>query len=450
MSNRHQYGITSVVSAFVLLTWLVGCVGGFAPGTTAPATVAIESRVYFTAPDGSDLEVQPGVYRVESAGESRLGLTRTADSVTVLIQASRTTHSETVESVVAMTVSDEDTMHVVLLLPNQTALDAPGSASAVRSRAALSPLAAPHIKQAYSSQLAKAGALRQSAHPMAVPQDMTIFATPIMEVPIPLGTTPKPGSYQASCQNVSQVQRKRLGAGWTMTTLSAQCRTIQGSLVAASLKDPQLCAGDIANNNGVLQCQRAIPTVLGHPIFSLPGGSWQQTCRDAYYHMDSHEIRAQCRTMSGEWRDTSLNTYYACPSVSNDDGWLSCDTAPLPRGPWRGYCKDASIPMPDLGFYAICMRPSDRVWQRTTAGPCTKDVDALDGHLTCGLITGLPKGKWVERCRPVNWDAAEPAITLVCRDNDQAQSAWRVSLSGCPSPLELRYDGSGKNGFFCS
>lgn len=438
------------VNTALLMAFLTADLALAQQAATLP-TVMLDRSIHFSNPEGSDVEVPAGTYHVESAGRSRLRLNSADGGAAFLIQVQSTMHTEAIESPIALTVaSGEDTTHLLLLMPDHTALDALGGASAVRSRAALAPLPAPQIKQAYSSQLAKAGALRQSARPTAVPQDMNIFATPIMEVPIPLGTTPKPGSYQASCQNVSQVQRKRLGAGWTMTTLSAQCRTIQGSLVAASLKDPQLCAGDIANNNGVLQCQRAIPTVLGRPIFALPGGSWQQTCRDAYYHMDSREVRAQCRTISGEWRDTSLNTSYACPSVSNDNGWLSCDTAPLPRGPWRGYCKDASIPMPDLGFYAICMRPSDRVWQRTTAGPCTKDVDALDGHLTCGLITGLPKGKWVERCRPVNWDAAEPAITLVCRDNDQAQSAWRVSLSGCPSPLELRYDGSGKNGFFCS
>ena len=110
---------------------------------------------------------------------------------------------------------------------------------------------------------------------------------------------------------------------------------------------------------------------------------------------------------------------------------------------------EASTPLPGVGFAAICQRPSDRVWQRTMVGPCTKDVDALDGHLTCGLITGLPGGKWVGRCRPVNWDAAEPAITLVCRNNDQTESAFRVSLSNCPSPLVLDYDGTGTGGFHC-
>lgn len=41
-----------------------------------------------------------------------------------------------------------------------------------------------------------------------------------------------------------------------MTTLSALCPNIYGQMVQARLKDPHLCAGDIANNNGVLECRR--------------------------------------------------------------------------------------------------------------------------------------------------------------------------------------------------
>jgi hypothetical protein len=108
------------------------------------------------------------------------------------------------------------------------------------------------------------------------------------------------------------------------------------------------------------------------------------------------------------------------------------------------------IPLPGVGFAAICRRASDGVWQRTTLSACTRDVDVLDGHLTCGSVTGLPGGKWPERCRPVNWDAAEPALTVVCRNNDQTQSGFRVGLSACGRPLALSYDGSGSGGFYCS
>lgn len=292
--------------------------------------------------------------------------------------------------------------------------------------------------------------MRASPVLAATAQDLAIFATPITEVPAPLAMKPAAGSYQASCVNLSQRQTIRVNSSWTLTTLSGQCRNTAGQLVEARLNDPQLCGGDISNNNGVLQCARPLPSVLGRVLLPMPAGSWQQTCRDGYHHMQAHEFRAQCRTISGEWRYASLNTTYPCTSLSNDDGWLSCDTAPLPRGRWRGVCREASLPLAGVGFSAICMRPSDRVWQRTSVGPCTQEVDALDGHLVCGPITGLPEGNWVGRCRPVNWDAAEPAITVVCRNNDQTQAGYRVRMTGCNTPLKLHYDGSGNKGFTCT
>ena len=434
-----------------LLALLAACAGDFVQRPTALATVTLERRLYLTAPDGSDVEFQPGAYQVANAGESRLRVARSGGNAAVLVQAARTTHEEAVESPVALTVAGEDVTHVVLLMPDRTALAAAGSSSGVRSRAAPPPqLSTLQIRQVYGSQILGSGAARRLAVPVAtIQRDLNIFATPVMDLPSPIAMKPAPGSYQASCVGISQVQTIRVNSPWTITTLTAQCRNGAGVLVPARLNDPQTCGPDIANLNGVLECNRPLITALGRVMFPLPAGSWQQTCRDAYHHLQSREVRAQCRTVSGDWRYTSLSTAYACASVSNDNGWMSCDSAQLPRGPWRGYCKEASIPLADVGFAAICMRPSDRVWQRTTVGPCTKEVDALDGHLACGLITGVPSGNWVGRCRPVNWDSAEPAITLVCRNNDKSEAAYRVNISNCPDPRVLHYDGSGVGGFFC-
>lgn len=212
-------------------------------------------------------------------------------------------------------------------------------------------------------------------------------------------------------------------------------------LIAAQLHDPHLCAGDIRNDNGRLRCNRVQGTLL-------PGGSWVQSCLDPYHDPQSNEFRAVCLSSTSlTFRDASLTSMYPCASVSNDEGWMSCDTAPLPRGPWRAHCEEASLPMQGVGFAAICRRASDGVRMRTMLGPCSTDVDVLDGYLTCGLISGLPTGDWSKRCRPVNWNANEPAITLICRNNDQAVVAWRVSFTGCPVPLYLEYDGN--NNFKC-
>jgi hypothetical protein len=270
-----------------------------------------------------------------------------------------------------------------------------------------------------------------------------VFGTEVVEAPIPFTPTPAAGSYQATCTSITQRQYIRIGTPWRRTTLSAQCRATNGTVLATSLDDPQLCVADISNDNGRLVCARA-------PIAPLPGGSWLQSCLDAYYHPQANEIRARCLSRTSlTFRYATLNRAYPCPSVTNDDGWLSCDTAPLPQGPWRAHCKEASLPLAGIGFSALCTRASDNVLQRTTLGPCSTDVDVLDGYLTCGAITGLPTGNWSQRCRPVNWDAKEPAISVLCRNTDQTIVGWRFSFASwqCPTPLFLDYGGN--NDFSC-
>jgi hypothetical protein len=282
-----------------------------------------------------------------------------------------------------------------------------------------------------------------TAAPAATALDMNVFGTQVFELPVPLTPTPAAGSYQATCINITQRQYIRTGTPWTRTTLSAQCRSVSGIMLAAALYDPQLCVGDISNDNGRLGCARA-------PMTPLPGGSWLQSCLDPYYHPQANEIRARCLSKSSlTFRDATLNRAYPCASVTNDDGWLSCDTAPLPQGPWRAHCREASLPLAGIGFSALCIRASDNVLQRTTLGPCSTIVDVLDGYLTCGLISGLPSGNWSQRCRPVNWDAKEPAISVLCRNVDQHIVGWRFSFAAwqCPTPLFLDYGGN--NDFSC-
>jgi hypothetical protein len=476
MSGRRQSGVAWFIAALATLVW----VSGSTADDKAAQTSTFPQKFGVQGPETKSFGfavTQPGpvVIEVQSSGApievtlmgpaSRPVKQRGSGQIRLLAQATPQDIQRSPYWAVQVRTWCEDDCLTAGKLPRSLgsimvqhpradpAKVQAGSASGVRTRAAQPPqLSSPQVKQAYGSQLRKADALRRFGTPAVIQQDLNIFATPIAELPSPIAMTPASGSYQASCTHISQVQTIRVGSPWTMTTLMAQCRNVLGAAIPARLNDPQLCVGDIANSNGELTCQRGGTITVGKAQlnpFALPAGSWQQTCRDAYHHLQAREVRAQCRTLSGAWRYTSLNTAFACTSVSNDDGWLSCDSAPLPRGPWRAHCKEASIPLPEVGFSAICRRQSDGAWQRTTVGPCTKEVDTLDGHLTCGLIAGLPGGNWSERCRPVNWDAAEPAITLVCRLNDQTQAAYRVPLSTCPNPVTLYYDGSGPRGFLC-
>lgn len=137
---------------------LIGClVGGWALAQQAIplSTVIFDRPVHFMDPDGNDVAARADTYQVESVGELRLRLSPASGGTPLLIQAQPTTHAESLESPAVLTVAtDEDTTHLVLLLPDKTALDAQGSLSGVRSRADLSqPLSAVQLNQAAGMSL---------------------------------------------------------------------------------------------------------------------------------------------------------------------------------------------------------------------------------------------------------------------------------------------------------
>lgn len=139
---------SQLVNTILLMACLTAGLALAQHAVTLP-TVILDRSIHFTGPDGSDVEAPAGTYHVESAGESRLRLTSSDGGSTLLIQAQSTTHTEAVDSPVSITVAtDEDSIHLALLMPHRTALDALGSMSAVRSRATLLPLPALQLKQA--------------------------------------------------------------------------------------------------------------------------------------------------------------------------------------------------------------------------------------------------------------------------------------------------------------
>lgn len=114
-----------------------------------------------------------------------------------------------------------------------------------------------------------------------------------------------PGSYRASCTRIDE----RGG------NLTAFCRTRNGEWVPAQL-NLFGCqrSGEIYNDNGRLVCQP----------HQLPRGSYLQTCRNA--RVAGAWLAADCRDMSGRWRDARLNLLECGPNpnVVNFNGALVC------------------------------------------------------------------------------------------------------------------------------
>lgn len=99
-----------------------------------------------------------------------------------------------------------------------------------------------------------------------------------------LAATPPAGSYQKTCSSIA----------YDGTTLTAQCQTMQGASVSASLSYPTSCVGDIGNINGVLAC-------------AGPNGSYALTCRSI--SVSGSTLSAECQKRDGSWIPASLPNF---------------------------------------------------------------------------------------------------------------------------------------------
>jgi hypothetical protein len=76
------------------------------------------------------------------------------------------------------------------------------------------------------------------------------------------------------------------------------------------------------------QVQPAADEAVAEETAALAGGSWQQTCRNAYEVPSDYGapiLYATCRRRNGSWRDTAYFNPYSCgPGLSNCDGHLQC------------------------------------------------------------------------------------------------------------------------------
>jgi hypothetical protein len=109
-------------------------------GEGSTPTITLDRPAHFTAPDNSDVQIPSGPYYVEQAEHLQLRLTPVGGEPSVQVQASAIAHDETLGSPMTIAVIEDgrdDVLHLVLLKPDGQGLDATGSFSGVRSRAAI-------------------------------------------------------------------------------------------------------------------------------------------------------------------------------------------------------------------------------------------------------------------------------------------------------------------------
>jgi hypothetical protein len=163
-----------------------------APSTEAAVqrpTVTFDRAIHFIAGEGSDVQLLPGTYGVEQAGQGHLRLVPGDNQAPIEMQATSIAHDELLPAPVSMAVIEEgqdDTLHLVLLLPSGQGLDATGSFSGTRSRAAVSALGSMQIQTAVAqSKVTSAKSLYltvpmiPAAGKTAPPPAAAVTATPL-------------------------------------------------------------------------------------------------------------------------------------------------------------------------------------------------------------------------------------------------------------------------------
>ncbi len=152
MIGRPLSRVIGLVAVSLLSTTLAWA----APDSLA---ISIEQPGHFTAPDGTDVLVASGTYRVEQSAATQLRLITDPGQPAIEIQATAMMHEETVASSLALIITEEgqtDEIHLVLLRPDGQGLDATGSLSGTRSRATSRTVTATQLR---SSLVQSAGLL---------------------------------------------------------------------------------------------------------------------------------------------------------------------------------------------------------------------------------------------------------------------------------------------------
>ena len=113
-----------------------------------------------------------------------------------------------------------------------------------------------------------------------------------------------PGPYVESCRN----------ARMKGNTLSAVCKSADGSERPVSLKEANRCSQGVINLNGILSC--AVNDVI-------PPGSYMGSCKEI--RLQGTMLYAECNDGKDRWMKTQLRDAHKCPGdISNYHGQLRC------------------------------------------------------------------------------------------------------------------------------
>jgi hypothetical protein len=131
---------------------------GTALAVVDPMVITLAHPLHFSTPDGGEILVPAGAYHLDQSQVTRLQLLSPDGAQRLVVAAQSIEHGFEVTSPLALIVpADEGQQHVILLQPGGKALDALGSASGVRTRVPIQPVAPSRLSDAVHAKASQAG-----------------------------------------------------------------------------------------------------------------------------------------------------------------------------------------------------------------------------------------------------------------------------------------------------
>lgn len=237
-----------------------------------------------------------------------------------------------------------------------------------------------------------------------------------------------PGSYLETCT------KPRVDGGWSGNyrgTLRADCPDNRNRYKSTSISAD--CDGDIANNNGQLQCSRYSSIGGGN----LPPGSYRLTCYGS--RVSSSTLQSTCMDNYNNRRNTSISVN-SCRgrNIANDNGRLVC-TNLATSGSYQQTCDSATLNGNTLSARCI---DSNRYPRRTSLNIANcrgRDIANMEGQLVCSNGNGygnggwngagVPPGSYQQTCS--NAYMSGVTLTATCRDQYNGSRVVRLDTSNC-------------------
>lgn len=247
------------------------------------------------------------------------------------------------------------------------------------------------------------------------------------------------GSWRQSCRD-GYVRNDRL---------YARCEQPAGGFnsTSAALSNCR----SFGNRNGFLFCESSGGGSGGG--WSMPGGSWRQSCRDG--DMRGYTLYARCQMSNGGYRTTSADTRN-CRSFGNRNGTLFCETGTgggwggyLPEGSWRSSCRNGRVD----GYIlrAECRRNSGSYRSTSADTRSCRAFGNRDGYLSCesnggggsGNLRGW-SGSFLQSCRNIRV-SDEGRLRAECRNSSGGYTYSELRRKYC----EIRRAGNNNGRLFC-